>query len=102
MTVSDALLADVRNYLDISWDDTAGDKKIRGIILNGMSYLNDAAGDVQDYECAGMARALLLDYARYVRSGALDDFTKNYVAELNMLREKNEVAAYVKSQTPDI
>lgn len=33
------LLPGVRNYLDITWDDPAGDRKLVGIILRGMDYI---------------------------------------------------------------
>ena len=34
------LLEDVKNYLDITWDDEATDKKIGGLIASGMAYLD--------------------------------------------------------------
>ena len=32
----DGLLDDVKNYLNITWDDDATDKKVSGIIASGM------------------------------------------------------------------
>ena len=34
------LLADVKNYLNITWDDQATDRKIGGLIKNGIAYLD--------------------------------------------------------------
>lgn len=102
MTVSDTLLAAVRNYLDITYVDTASDNKLRGIIGNGIRYLDDVAGTTQNYDISGMAQSMLYEYARYVRSGALDDFTKNYNAELSMLRLKNEVDLYAQEHYTNI
>ena len=33
------LLEEVRNYLDITWDDPKGDEKLRGMIKRGMASL---------------------------------------------------------------
>ena len=35
------LLADVKNHLNITWDDEATDNKIRGFIAAAMAYLNE-------------------------------------------------------------
>ena len=80
------LLADVKNYLDITWDDADTDKKLAGIIARGMSYLSRAAGAALDYTEEDAPRALLMDYCRYARSGALDEFQANYLAELLALQ----------------
>ena len=61
------LVADVKNYLNITWDDEATDQRIAGLI----AYLRD-----------GMHRTLLMEYVRYGRDGALDVFENNYQALL--------------------
>lgn len=79
------LIADIRNYLDITWEDTAGDLKLSGIIERGIIYLDTIAGKELDYSVEGKPRELLFDYVRYVRSDALNEFQKNYNHELNAL-----------------
>ena len=90
-----ALIDDVKNYLDITWNDTATDTKLVGIISRGRSYLDRAAGATLDYESEGQAKALLLDYCRYARSNALEDFQNNYLHELLSLQMTQEVQDYV-------
>ena len=34
------LLADIKNYLNITWDDAVTDDKLRNMIASGMSYLD--------------------------------------------------------------
>lgn len=80
------LLSDVRNYLDITWDDPAGDRKLVGIILRGMAYIDARAGKKMDYTEEGAARALLMDYCMYARSGAIHEFGINYLRDLTALR----------------
>ena len=80
------LLADARNYLDITWTDEATDKKLSGILSRGMAFLDKAAGRELDYGSEDMPKALLLDYARYARENALNDFTEHYSTEIVSLR----------------
>ena len=94
------LLEAVRNYLDISWTDSAGDVKISGIISRGMKYIDKAAGATQDYTVEDKPRELLLDYCRYARSNALDEFHANYLHELISLQNDVEVTAYIAAQNP--
>ena len=85
------LLNAAKNYLDITWEDAETDTKLTGILERGIAYLNRIAGVEQDYTVEGDAKALLLDYARYVRSSALDEFLTNYLPELLALQMYAEV-----------
>ena len=92
--VPEELLESVRNYLDVTWRDPEGDIKLYGILLRGMRYLDHAAGMPLDYDEGTTARALLFDYARYVRAGALQDFGKDFASELLGLHITGEVTQY--------
>lgn len=74
------LLADVKNYLNITWDDEATDAKIVGLIASAAAYLDSKLGGRPDYEADGMPRTLLMEYVRYARDSALDVFESNYLA----------------------
>ncbi len=93
------LLEAVRSYLDLTWTDDAGDEKLSGIISRGMAYINAAAGAAMDYTEEDKPRELLMDYCRYVRSNALDEFQTNYLHELLSLQMATEVAAYAAEQS---
>ena len=73
-----ALLDDVKNYLNITWEDASTDRKISGLISSGQFYLNNKAGAEMDYEKDGYPRILLMEYVRYARDEALDVFENNY------------------------
>lgn len=79
-TVPAELLADVKNYLDITWDDEATDAKIRGLIAGGSVYLDGKLGEEAVYTDDGLPRTLLMDYVRYARDSAMDVFESNYQA----------------------
>lgn len=74
----EGLLADGKNYLDITWDDDATDRKVAGLIASGMRYLEGKAGNTLDFSLPGDARTLLFEYIRYARDGAMDVFENNY------------------------
>lgn len=76
--MSNALLAEIKNYLDVTWEDEATDRKYAGLIEAGVNYLEGKAGEVLDFETQPAALMLLKDYVRYARDGALDVFENNY------------------------
>lgn len=98
----EGLLDAVRNYLDITWTDADGDKKLIGIISRGMVYIDKVAGEACDYEAEDKPRELLFDYCRYVRSNALDEFQTNYLSELLSLQNQKEVDRYVAAQSTNV
>ena len=100
--IRETLLFAARDYLDITWEDRAGDEKLVGILMRGMSYLDDIAGCELDYRPEDKPRELLLEYARYVRSGALDEFARNYRHELLHLQVGKEATRYAEQKTADV
>ena len=100
-TLAITLLEAVRNYLDITWEDYAGDEKILGIISRGIKYLDGVAGATLDYESEDKPRELLFEYCRYVRSNALEEFQNAFLAELLTLQMNEEVKAYAAAQEED-
>lgn len=92
--VSPELLAEAKNYLDITWDDPEGDKKLSGMLSRGMRYLDLAAGNKFDYETPDKPQELLFDYVRYVRSNALDEFQTNYLPEIRALQIYKGLGVY--------
>lgn len=95
------LLEDVKNYLDITWHDPNTNQKLEGIIKRGMKYLNSVAGGELDYSVEDKPKELLLDYCRYVRSNALEEFQNNYLHELLSLQINEEVRRY-QAENSDI
>lgn len=80
------LFEDVKNYLDITWEMDASEKqKLTGIITRGKAALIGKIGAC-DFENETVEKQLLLDFCMYARSGALDDFWKNYSSEIISLQ----------------
>lgn len=102
--VSKELLAEIKNDIDITWEDAAGDEKLSGCILRGMNRINDLCGTQFDYSPKtgdSQAKDLLLNYVIYARAGALDDFMKNYQADINALQIAQEVKRYAQQQAEE-
>ena len=95
-----ALLADVKNHLNITWDDEATDNKVRGHVAAASVYLDGKAGERLDYDADGLARTLMMEYARYARDEALDVFENNYRSMILSLQNERAVIAYVESPEP--
>ena len=93
-TVPPDLLADVKNYLNITWDDEATDAKINGLISSAAAYLDSKLGGQPDYEADGMPRTLLMEYVRYARDSALDVFESNYQALILTAQQESMVSDY--------
>lgn len=100
MPLPEGLLKDVKNYIDMTWEDPESDQKLSGIIARGMAYINRIAGSEQDFTEETKPRELLFDYVRYVRAGALDEYAKNYLPELLALQIDRKVERYADQQTP--
>ena len=88
------LLEDIKNSLDVTWEDEATDRKYSGLIASGMRYLNDKAGEEMDYMEDGEGLTLLREYVRYARDGALDVFENNYLHLLLSMQNNRKVTAY--------
>ena len=95
-----ALLADVKNYLNITWDDEATDEKVRGLIASATVYLDSKGGGTLDYESDGLPRTLMMEYARYMRDEALDVFENNYTSMILAMQNERLVQSSVESTKP--
>lgn len=77
----------VKNYLDVTWADTATDAKLAGILSRAESTLSSYAGVELDFTDETTPEAqLLLDLCRYIWWERFEEFKINYQSELIMLR----------------
>lgn len=90
-----ALLAAVKAYLQITWEDTATDARITELINAGKAYLDTKLDNPGDYDDPGIERTLLFEYVRYARDGATDVFENNYRAMILAAQHERMVTAYV-------
>ena len=93
-TQAEALLADIKIYLDVTWNDDTTNSKLTGLISDGIAYLDDKLGEPGDYASPGYPRQLLKEYVRYARDAALDVFENNYQSLLLAMQHERMVGAY--------
>lgn len=72
------MLEDVKNHLDITWDDEPMERKLLELISAGMYYIGGKLGEEADFTSTGLPRTLLFEFVRYARDGAMDIFEANY------------------------
>lgn len=80
------LIEQVQNYLDITWNMSRPEiEKLQGMIDRGIAALTGKIGSC-NFEEETQEKALLLSYVMYERSGALDEFWRNYQSEIVALQ----------------
>lgn len=87
---------EVKNYLDITYQDYDTDEKLFGICMRAEAYLSKRAGSniiFSSHMSDGNLLQLLFDCIRYIWSGALDEFAVNYADDLFMLRANTHADA---------
>lgn len=84
------LLAEVKNYLDITWDDIDTDEKLSGIITRGEIKIIDLVGaSSSDFEKDTLAKSLLMEYCPLAWAGVPEKFEEIFRSEIISLRLKN-------------
>jgi hypothetical protein len=92
--VTPALISAVKDYLNITWDDEATDRKISGLTASGIAYIDLKYGSDADYNADGLPRQLLMEYVRYARDNALEAFENNYKNMLLAMRHERAVNSF--------
>lgn len=75
-----ALLADLKIYLQIRWEDEDTEKRLEELILGSAAYIDSVMGRACDYTEIGNLRTLLFERVRYQYNGALDAWLPNYLS----------------------
>lgn len=93
------MLDELKNYLDVTWTDTATDTKISGILSRAESFINSYAGATIDFATDLTAKQLLFDLCRYIYCNSLEDFKVNFRGDLIALRARYKADAESSDDT---
>lgn len=93
------MLEELKNYLNITWDDVATDNKLQGFIDDGKAYLKEVAGTDLDFDNDRFVKSLLKDYCRYAYNHSLELFEVNFKRSLLKLSIREGVKAHAATQT---
>ena len=88
------LLQEVKDKLNITWDEEETNRKLEGIINDAIATLNWKLGDRIDYSIEGQEHNLFLNYCMYAYNNCTNEFDDNYFNEIMQLRQKYEVLNY--------
>lgn len=95
----DKLLQEVKDHLNITWDEEETNRKIERIIKDAIATFNWKLGAEIDYsEEEGQEHNLLLDYCLYAYNQCTNEFDNNYFNEIMQIRQKYEVIQYEQSK----
>lgn len=90
---TNTLLDELKNYIDITWEDVHTNAKLSGILARAQTKICAYAGSDVEFAPESEERQLLLDMCRYVWNNASEDFETNYLSDLVMLRAKYKTEA---------
>ena len=81
--LSPDLFGEIKHALAITWNEE--DREIKRLVERSVYALNDLVGVELDLEKDLSARELVIDRCRYAYNNAVDEFEKNFQAELSRL-----------------
>lgn len=98
MSDLDKLLEDLKDCLNITWDEDETNRKLKTIINDSIKTMNYKLGAEIDYSSSGQEHNLFINYCMYVYNNCSNEFDNNYLNELYQVRQKYEVMNYEKEQ----
>lgn len=103
--MSEELILKIKDALDITFEDEDFDRKIVGIIEDGIPILRSLFGVEEseeiDWTKPSQERMLLKNYCLYELNNVSEKFAENYRSEILGVRAKNEVKQWKKANSTD-
>jgi len=81
--LSPDLFGEIKHALAITWSDE--DREIKKLAAKSVYAINELVGTEIDLEINMSARELVIERCRYAYNNAVDEFEKNFQAELSRL-----------------
>ena len=92
----DSLLLELKDRLNITWDEEETNRKLNIILKNAKATLDFKLGAIIDYALEGQEQELFLNYCRYVYNNCANEFDDNYLNEIMQIRQLYEVIDYAE------
>lgn len=90
------MLDEIKNYLNITWEDADIDKKLTSMIEESKKVINSLMGVEIDFDVDLEQKELLKNRIRYAYNNALECFEDNFKSEILRLQFQEGVKAYEK------
>lgn len=92
------LLQDLKDKLNITWDEEETNRKLKKIIRDATITMNYKLGAKIDYFEDGPEHNLFLNYCMYAWNNCTNEFDDNYLNEIYQIRQKYEVLNYEETE----
>ena len=95
--MGETLLAQVRRKLNITWEDTDTNNRVRDIMRQARAKMFEILGIVDtkfDFSGEGTENMLYLAYCLYLYNHCENEFDDNYREDIMQTRAKHEVKQY--------
>lgn len=93
----DKRLQELKEHLNITWDEEETNRKLERIINDAILTLNWKLGANIAYS-EGQEHNLFLNYCMYAYNNCTNEFDSNYFNEIMQLRQKYEVINYEENK----
>jgi hypothetical protein len=101
MDLIDELLGELKDKLQVTWDDEATIRNLKRMLSSGINYFNELCDTEFNFEEYSSERELLMERCRYIWNNALEDFETNFLQELSRLILKAAVDSYSPEVSAD-
>ncbi|NEY20504.1 hypothetical protein G4D61_11110 [Bacillus ginsengihumi] len=85
MALIDDLLTELKDKLQVTWNDDSTNRQLTRMLNRGQKYFNELCGTEFTFEDSSPERELLMERCRYDWNNALSDFEDNFRKELGRL-----------------
>lgn len=96
------LFLQVKRKLNITWEDSETDARVKDIIKSAIPTLKHKLGitdEAFDFGVEGAEHTLFLAYCLYEWNHSTNEFDVNYALEIAQIRAKYSVAYYLANNT---
>jgi hypothetical protein len=96
MALIDDLLIELKDRLQVTWEDVSTNRQLTRLLNRGLAYFNELCGTQLAFEDYSSERELLMERCRYDWNNALSDFEDNFQKELSRLILQVALDEYVE------
>jgi hypothetical protein len=101
MDLIDELLGELKDKLQVTWDDEPTNRNFKRIISSSINYFNELCDIEFAFDEYSTERELLMERCRYIWNNSLEDFETNFLQELSRLILKAAVDSYIPEVSTD-
>lgn len=87
-------IIEVKNYLNVTYNDSDVDRKIDGILKRAEARIRNRVGISKEIQLTEAEEQLVLDCCRYIFNDAAEIFEDSFMVDLETARNNRMIEAY--------